>query len=84
MEQNKLEELTNEELVKEAKKLKSTNIIDATLIGILVGILIYSITAGNFSFFFGFILLYGVYKIATKKKSKKEEIESLLKERNLK
>ena len=84
MEQKKLKELTNEELVKEAKKLKSTNIIDATLIGILVGILIYSITAGNFSFFFGLILLYGVYKIATKKKYKKEEIESLLKERNLK
>ena len=84
MEQNKLKELTNEELLKEAKKLKSTNIIDATLIGILVGILIYSITAGNFSFFFGLILLYAIYKLATKSKFKKEEIENLLKERNLK
>jgi len=84
MKQNNLKELTNEELVKEAKKLKSANIIDTTLVGVLVGILIYSITAGNFSFFFGLILLFGAYKLATKKKYKKEEIESLLKERNLK
>ena len=79
-----VKELTNEELVKEVKKLKSTKIIDATLIGLLVGILIYSITVGKFSFFFGLILLYGIYKLATKKKYKREEIENLLKERNLK
>jgi F0F1-type ATP synthase assembly protein I len=84
MELKKLEELTNEELVKEAKKLKSTNIIDAILIGILIGILIYSNTKGNFSLFFGVILLYAIYKIATKKKYKTDELESLLKDRNLK
>ena len=82
MEQNKLKELTNEELLKEAKKLKSANIIDATLIGILFGILIYSIIADNFSFFFGLILLYAIYKLATSSKFKKKEIENLLKERN--
>lgn len=84
MEQNKLKQLTNEELLKEAKKLKSANIIDATLIGVLIGILIYSIFKGNFSFFFGLILLYAIYKLANKNKFKKGEIESLLKERNLK
>jgi hypothetical protein len=84
MEQNKLKKLTNEELLKEAKKLKSANIIDATMIGVLFGILIYSVSAGNFRFFFGLILLYAIYKLANKNKHKKGEIESLLKERNLK
>jgi F0F1-type ATP synthase assembly protein I len=84
MEQKKLKDLTSEELLNEAKKLKSNNIIDATLIGILIGILIYSITAGNFSYFFGLILMYAIYKLATKSNFRKEEIENLLKERNLK
>ena len=80
----KLNELTDEELLKESKKIKSTQIIDATLIGVLIGILIYSITASNFSFFFGIILLYAVYRLANKDKYKKTEIESLLKKRKLK
>ena len=77
-------ELTDEELLKESKKMKSTQIIDATLIGVLIGILIYSMIAGNFSYFFGIILLYAVYKLANKEKYKKSEIDRLLKERNLK
>jgi len=84
MNKKQLNKLTDEELLKESKKIKSTQIIDATLIGVLIGILIYSITAGNFSYFFGIILLYAVYKLANKDKYKKSEIESLLKERNLK
>lgn len=84
MSKKQLNELTDEELLKEAKKVKSTQIIGATLIGVLIGILIYSITADNFSFFFGIILLYAVYKLANKDKYKKTEIESLLKKRNLK
>jgi uncharacterized membrane protein YfcA len=76
--------LTNEELLNEAKKLKSTQIIDATLIGVLIGILIYSVTADNFSYFLGIILLYVAYKLISKNKYKKTEINNLLKERNLK
>ena len=79
-----LTELTDEELLSEAKKMKSTQMMDATLIGLLIGVLIYSITAGNFSYFFGIILLYAVYKLANKDKYKKKEIENLLKKRNLK
>jgi len=84
MEKKQLSELTDEELLKEAKKIKSTQMIDATLIGILVEVLIYSITAGNFNYFFGILLLYAVYKLANKDKYKKLEIENLLKKRNLK
>jgi uncharacterized membrane protein YfcA len=84
MNKKQLNELTDEELLKKAEKIKSTQIIDATLIGVLIGILIYSITAGNFSYFFGIILLYAFYKLANKDKYKKSEVESLLKKRKLK
>jgi F0F1-type ATP synthase assembly protein I len=84
MNKKQLNELTDEELLKKAEKIKSTQIIDATLIGVLIGILIYSITAGNFSYFFGIILLYAIYKLANKDKYKKSEVESLLKKRKLK
>ncbi|WAC02927.1 FUSC family protein [Lacinutrix neustonica] len=84
MNKKELNKLTDEDLLKESKKIKTTRIIDATLIGVLIGILIYSITAGNFSYFFGIILLYAVYKLSNKNEYKKSEIDSLLKERNLK
>ncbi|WAC02152.1 FUSC family protein [Lacinutrix neustonica] len=84
MNKKELNKLTDEDLLKESKKIKTTQIIDATLIGVLIGILIYSITAGNFSYFFGIILLYAVYKLSNKNEYKKSEIDSLLKERNLK
>ena len=83
MERKKLEELTNEELLNEAKKMKSTAIINATLIGFLIGILIYSIAVDNLGFL-TLILLFIIYKFVNNSKSNKEEIENLLKERNLK
>lgn len=84
MDKKQLKELTDKELLNEAKKMKSTQTIDATLIGVLFGILIYSIIAGNFTIFFGILLLYAIYKLANKEKYKKEELKNLLKERNLK
>lgn len=84
MDKKQLKELTDKELLDEAKKMKSTQTIDATLIGVLFGILIYSIISGNFTIFFGILLLYAIYKLANKEKYKKEELKNLLKERNLK
>ena len=82
MEKN-LEELTNEELLNEAKKIKSNAVINATLIGILIGILIYSIIVNNLGFL-TLILLFVIYKFVNSSKYNKEDIENLLKERNLK
>jgi len=79
----KLRELTNEELLHEAKKMKSTAIINATLIGVLIGILIYSIAVNNLGFL-TLILLFAIYKLVNNSNYNKEEIENLLKERNLK
>lgn len=84
MNQKQLKELSDQELLVEARKMKTTQLIDATLIGVLFGILIYSIVAGNFTIFFGILILYAIFKLAKKEKNKKEEIEKLLKERNLK
>jgi len=84
MDKKQLKKLTDKELLDEAKKMKSTQIIDATLIGVLFGVLIYSIIAGNFTIFFGILLLYAIYKLANKEKYKREELKNLLKERNLK
>jgi F0F1-type ATP synthase assembly protein I len=78
-----LTELTNEELLSKAKKIKSTAIINAVLIGVFIGILIYSIAVNKFGFL-TLILLFAIYKLANNSKYNKEEIEKLLKERNLK
>jgi F0F1-type ATP synthase assembly protein I len=78
-----LTELTNEELLSEAKKIKSTAIINAVLIGVLIGILIYSIAVNKFGFL-TLILLFAIYKLINNSDYNKEEIEKLLKERNLK
>ncbi|WP_417443862.1 FUSC family protein [Joostella sp.] len=74
MKKKQIKELTDEELLKESKKIKSTQIIDATLIGILIGILIFSATAGSFNYFFGIIILCVVYKLVNKDKYKRSEI----------
>ncbi len=83
MKEKKLSGLTNEELLNEAKKMKSTAIINATLIGVLIGILIYSIAVNNLGFL-TLILLFAIYKLVNNSKYNKREIENLLKERNLK
>ncbi len=79
----KLNELSNDELLIEVKKIKSTAIINALLIGVLIGILIYGIAVNSFGFL-SLILLFAIYKLANNSKYDKKEIKSLLKERNLK
>lgn len=84
MNQKELSELTDQELLDEAKKIKSTTIINALLIGFLMGIVIYSIAKNSWGFF-TLIPLYFVYKITNAPKNNRSEaLEKLLKERNLK
>lgn len=83
MEQKNLSELTNEELLLEAKEMKSFSIINAFIIGILAGILFISVyfSAYNLSLL---IPLFLIYKLTNDPKNKKaKEIEVLMKERNL-
>lgn len=83
MKQKELSELSDQELLLEAKKRKSNSITTAVFIGFLVGIIIYSIAKNSFGFL-TLIPLFLVYKLVNKPKSDSNELRNLLKERNLK
>ncbi len=84
MENKELSALTDQELMEEAKKLKSFSINNALFIGLLIGIVIYSI----FKHSFGLVMLiplYFIHKMVNDPKNKRmKELETLLKDRNLK
>jgi hypothetical protein len=83
MKQKKLTELTDQELLQEAKKMKSTSITNGFLIGFLIGIVFYSIVKNGLGLF-TLIPLFFVYKLINNSKYDNNELENLLKERNLK
>ncbi|RYG17898.1 MAG: FUSC family protein [Chitinophagaceae bacterium] len=77
-----LGELTDQELLQEAKKIKSTNITDALFIGLLFGIAVYSTGKNGWGVLTFLPLVYA--PIAVKNKARNKAVEDLLKERNLK
>lgn len=81
--EKKLQELTDEELLQEAKKMKSISITNAVLIGFLIGIVVYSIVKNSLGLF-TLIPLFFAYKLINNSSYKTKELESILKERNLK
>ena len=83
MEQKELAELTDQELLQAAKKMKSTAIINAILIGFLAGIIFYSVVTNSLGFL-TLIPLYFAYKLINNSKYDNKVLENLLKERNLK
>ncbi|HQT23706.1 MAG: FUSC family protein [Sphingobacteriales bacterium 17-39-43] len=83
MTERKLSELTDKELLQEAKKMKSNSIMNAVLIGFLAGIIIYSVVKNTLGFL-TLIPLFLAYKLVNKSNHNKQELENLLKERNLK
>ena len=82
MEQKKITEFTDEELLQEAKKNKSIKVYDAAIFGLLVGIAIYSSVKNGFGLLSFLPLVYT--PVAAKNKAKNKDLEKLLKERNLK
>nr|WP_199157462.1 hypothetical protein [Pedobacter sp. ASV2] len=80
--QKQLSELTDEELLKEAKKQKSITIINAILIGFLIGIVFFSVMNKTIGFL-TIIPLFLVYKLINNSKYNRKELEDLLKERKL-
>lgn len=83
MNQRNLSELTDQELLEEAKKMKSNAILDAVLIGFLIGIILFSIFKNTWGMV-TLIPLYFAYKLFKKPKAEEEELAALLKERDLK
>ena len=82
MKQKELSELTDQELLKEAKKMKSASIINAALIGVMIGIIVWSVVKNSLGFF-TLIPLVFIFKVFNNPKNNKA-LEELLKERNLK
>ena len=83
MTKRKLSELSDEELLQEAKKMKSNSIMNAVLIGFLAGIIIYSVVKNTLGLV-TLIPLFLAYKLVNKSNYNNQELESILKERNLK
>jgi F0F1-type ATP synthase assembly protein I len=82
MNQNDLSQLSDKELLEQAKIDKPSPIIDAFLIGILIGIITYSFVASTW----GLVTLVPVLIIYAllKKPKKYEPIKKELRKRNLK
>lgn len=81
--EKELSELTNEELLQEAKKRKSASFMNALLIGFLAGVIVYSVVKNSLGFL-TLIPLYFIYKLINNSKYKNKDLEDLLRERNLK
>jgi ABC-type phosphate transport system permease subunit len=84
MEQKEYSQMTNVELLEEAKKMKSFSITNALLIGFCAGIIAFSLIKNSWGML-TLIPLYFIYKMINDPKNKKvKELQSILKERNLK
>lgn len=82
LEEKKLSECTDEELMEKAKKLKSDSILSAFAIGFMVGIIVFSVVVNSIGLV-TLIPLFFIYK-ALKGDKKNKELREVLKERNLK
>lgn len=81
MNQKELSELSDQELMDEAKKIKPSPLTDAILIGFLIGIIIYSLVANTWGFLtlIPLLMVYGLLK----KPKRNEALKKELKNRNL-
>jgi hypothetical protein len=87
MDKKNLSELTDEELLVEKKKLKKSKLMNAAAIGFLAGVVIYGIVTMVISKKFVILIpllfpIYFIYRLLGNSK-KNNELEDLLKERNL-
>lgn len=82
MKPKELEELTDEELLEAAKKIKPTKLYDSVIFGVLIGIAIYSTVTNGFDLLTFLPLVY--LPVAGKNKAKQKEMDQLLSNRNLK
>lgn len=84
MEQKEYSQFTDQELIDEAKKMKSFSIFRGLIIGFLVGIIFFSIAKNTWGIL-TLIPLYFIYKMVNDPKNKKnQDLQNILKERNIK
>jgi hypothetical protein len=89
MEKKKISELTDQELLIEKKKLKTSKIFHAALIGFLAGILIFGVVSWslssekNLGFFIPMLIPIAFIYSLFKNPNKNKDLEEVLKERDL-
>ena len=84
MERKEYTQMTDQELLDEAKIMKSFSITNALLIGFLAGVIVYSVVKNSWGML-TLIPLYFIHKMINDPKNEKiKELQSLFKERNLK
>lgn len=71
MTQKEITNLTDEEELKQKKRLKQAKIINATLIGFFMGIIIWSVAKNTWGLV-TLIPLFFIYKLVNKSKNEKE------------
>ena len=81
MKEKELSKLTDQEVLKMPKKIKSSSVINALCIGFLIGIVIFSV-ANNSLGFLTFIPLYIAY-LLIKNSKRNRVIKQEMKARNL-
>ena len=79
--QKELSELTNEDLLLEGKKIKSTNIVNAVLFGVMIGVATWSTVKYGLGIITFFPVLF--IQMLLKNNARKKAFEKELKERNL-
>ena len=85
MKPENLTELGDQDLLQKIKKIKTNKIIDATLIGFTIGIVIYSAVKNGFGFFtfFPLILAYIIVRNSKNNTVLENEMQKEIKSRNL-
>lgn len=79
--QKDLSELTNEELLLEGKKIRSGNIVNAVLFGVMIGVATWSTVKYGLGIITFFPLLF--IQMLLKNNARKKAFETELKNRNL-
>jgi uncharacterized membrane protein len=81
--EKELSQLTDQELLIKKKEAKASNILNAVLLGVMVGISIYSTITDGFGFL-TVLPLFFVGFIASRWNKNKKQLDEELKSRNLK
>jgi hypothetical protein len=82
MNRNEFSGLTDQALLDEAKKMKSNSVMNAVLIGFMVGVIIYSIWKNSVGLF-TLIPLFFIFKVFNKPSERDNALKKILKERIL-
>ena len=81
MSQKELSELTNEDLLLEGKKIKSGNMMNAVLFGVMIGVATWSTVKYGLGIITFFPLLF--IQMLLKNNARRKAFENELKERNI-